>query len=90
MKFDYKQLHYNEELGSEPWVVKGYKNDGYPKSSVLYGQTAVHFIESYESERDAIEDHPELIDQDQEISYGCAFMDQSLKSVDHLPDEPDY
>ncbi len=88
MDYDYKQLHYNEELAQCPWVVKGYKSDGYPKSSVLYGQTKIDFIDSYESERDAVEAHPELL-HDNEISYGSAFIDQDLKSVDHIPDEPD-
>jgi len=89
MDYDYKQLHYNEELAQYPWVVKGYKDDGYPKSSVLYGQTRINFLDSYESERDAVEAHPELLNND-EISYGSAFLDQDLKCVDHLPDEPDW
>ena len=89
MQYDYKQLHYNEELGQHPWVVKGYKHNGYPKSSVLYGQTRINFLDSYGSEGDAIEAHPELL-HDDEICYGSAFLDQDLQSVDHLPDEPDY
>ena len=88
MDYDYKQLHFNEELGSEPWVVKGYKSDGYPESSVLHGQTRIQFLDSYESERDAVEAHPELLNND-ERSYGSAFLDEGLKRVAHIPDEPD-
>ena len=64
---NYKQLHYNEELGQHPWVVKGYKHNGYPESSVLYGQTRINFLDSYESERDAIEAHPELLHDDRRV-----------------------
>ncbi len=90
MDYDYKQLHYNDELGREPWVVKGYKSDGYPESSVLAGQTRIQFLDSYASEGEAVSAHPELLGSDGEIFYGSAFMDQGLKSVDHIPDEPDY
>jgi len=88
MDYDYKQLHYNEELAQYPWVVKGYKSDGYPSSSVCAGMTRIQFLDSYESERDAVEAHPELLNND-EISYGSAFLDEDLKCVDHIPDEPD-
>jgi len=76
-------------IGSEPYSVKLYEPDGYPESSVLHGQTRIQFLDSYESERDAVEAHPELLNND-EISYGSAFLDEDLKRVDHIPDEPDY
>jgi len=90
MQYDYKQLHYNDELAQEPWVVKGYKSDGYPEHSVLAGQTLIQFLDSYATEAEAVSAHPELLASDGEIFYGSAFMDQDLKSVDHIPDEPDY
>ena len=65
MDYDYKQLHYNEELAQYPWVVKGYKSDGYPSSSVCAGMTRIQFLDSYESERDAVEAHPELLNNDE-------------------------
>ena len=87
MDYDYKQLHFNEELGREPWVVKGYKNDGYPSSSVCAGMTKIDFLESYESEERAIDAHPEL-HLNNETSYGSAFLDEPLKDVSHISNEP--
>jgi len=86
----YKQLHYNEELGSEPYSVKLYEPDGYPESSVCYGMTKISFLDSYSSEGAAVSAHPELLASDGEIFYGSAFMDKDLKDVSHIPDEPDY
>ena len=86
----YKQLHYNEELGSEPYSVKLYVPDGYPESSVCYGMTKISFLDSYSSEGEAVSAHPELLASDGEIFYGSALMDKDLKDVSHIPDEPDY
>ena len=86
----YKQLHYNEELGSEPYSVKLYEPDGYPESSVCYGMTKISFLDSYSSEGEAVSAHPELLASDGDIFYGSAFMDKDLKDVSHIPDEPDY
>ena len=86
MDYDYKQLHFNQELGREPWVVKGYKNDGYPSSSVCAGMTKIDFLESYESEERAIDAHPEL-HLNNETSYGSAFLDEPLKDVSHISDQ---
>ena len=83
-EYDYKQLHFDRdmaEMGREAWIVKGYKNDGYPTSSVCNGMVRIDFIESYEAENEAIEEHPELILPDGEVSYGNAFMDRELKHV---------
>jgi hypothetical protein len=88
--YDYKQLHYNEELGNEPYSVKGYKQDGYPKSSVCHGMTKISFLDSYRTEKDAIAAHPELVGADGETGWGSTFMDKDLKDVSHIPDEPDY
>ena len=85
-KYDYKQLHYNEELGREAYSVKGYKHDGFPKSSVCHGMTRIDFLESYASEEDAIKGRPELV-VDGEASWGCAFMDKDLKDVSHISNE---
>ena len=89
MKYDYKQLHIDEDFGATGYVVKGYKSNGYPKNSVCAGMTRIDFIDSYESEAEAIEAHPDLV-FDGEVNYGSAWMDQDLKSVSHIPDEPDY
>ena len=86
MDYDYKQLHFNQELGQEPWVVKGYKHDGYPSSSVCAGMTKIDFLESYESEERAIDAHPEL-HLNNETSYGSAFLDEPLKDVSHISDQ---
>jgi hypothetical protein len=87
MNYDYKQLHFNEELGREPWVVKGYKHDGYPPNSVCAGMTKIDFLESYETENDAIDAHPEL-HLNNETSYGSDFLDEPLKDVSHISDTP--
>ena len=87
MDYDYKQLHFNQELGQEPWVVKGYKNDGYSSNSVCAGMTKIDFLESYETEQDAVDAHPEL-GSDDDISYGSAFLDEPLKDVSHISNEP--
>ena len=86
MNYDYKQLHFNQELGQEPWVVKGYKNDGYSSNSVCAGMTKIDFLESYESEERAIDAHPEL-HLNNETSYGSAFLDEPLKDVSHISDQ---
>ena len=86
----YKQLHYNEELGSEPYSVKLYEPAGYPESSVCYGMTKISFLDCYCSEGEAVAAHPELLASEGEIFYGSAFMDKDLKDVSHIPDEPDY
>jgi hypothetical protein len=89
MKYDYKQLHYQEEQGKEPYVVKGYKNDGYPKGSVCHGMTKIDFLDSYQTENEAAVAHPELVHEG-EICWGSAFMDRDLKDVSHIPDYDDY
>lgn len=83
MDYDYKQLHFNAELGQVPWVVKGYKHDGYPSNSVCAGMTKIDFLESYETENDAIDAHPEL-GTENDISYGSDFLDEPLKDVSHI------
>jgi len=87
---NYKQLHYNEELGSEPYSVKLYEPDGYPESSVCHGMTKISFLDSYATEAQACKAHPELVGDDGETEWGSAFMDKELKDVSHLPNEPDY
>ena len=89
MSDSYKQLHHDEQLGQYPYSVKKYTPDGYPASSVCHGMTKIEFLDSYESEAEAIEAHPDLV-FDGEVNYGSAWMDQDLKSVSHIPDEPDY
>ena len=93
MKYDYKQLHYDgemAEMGYAAYTVKGYKKDGYPKSSVCYGMTKIDFIDTYESVDDAVVAHPELVCSDGEVSWGSSYEDSLLKDVSHIPDEPDY
>ena len=87
MDYDYKQLHFNQELGQEPWVVKGYKHDGYSSNSVCAGMTKIDFLESYESEERAIDAHPEL-GTENDVSYGSDFLDEPLKDVSHISDTP--
>lgn len=89
MSDSYKQLHHDEQLGQYPYSVKKYTPDGYPASSVCHGMTKIEFLDSYESEAGAIEAHPDLVFNG-EVNYGSAWMDQDLKSVSHIPDEPDY
>ena len=84
---EYKQLHYNEELLPEPYSVKLYDPDGYPKSSVCYGMTKISFLDSYRTEEDAVKAHPELVGADGETEWGCAFMDATLKDVSHIKEE---
>ena len=88
MKYDYKQLHSNQDGGQYQFTVKGYKNDGYPSTSVCAGMTRIDFIDSYETEQEAIDANPELV-TDGEVSWGCAFLDKDLKDVSHIPDESD-
>ena len=88
MKYDYKQLHRYQDEGQYPFIVKGYKNDGYPSTSVCAGMTRIDFLESYETEQEAIDAHPELVTEG-EVSWGCAFLDKDLKDVSHIPDESD-
>ena len=88
MKYDYKQLHLSQDDSVHPYLVKGYKNDGYPSTSVCAGMTRIDFIDSYETEQEAVDANPELV-TDGEVSWGCAFLDKDLKDVSHIPDEPD-
>jgi len=88
MSYDYKQIHYNPDLGREPYAVKGYKDDGYPSTSVCAGMTRVDFLDSYASEAEAIAAHPELA-QDGEVSRGHALLDADLKDVSHISDGDD-
>jgi hypothetical protein len=50
--------------------------------------TRIDFIDSYQSEQEAVNAHPQLV-TDGEVSWGCAFLDKDLKDVSHIPDEPD-
>ena len=84
MEFDYKQLHFNEELYQAPYVVKGYKNDGYPKGSVCEGMTLVQFIDSYKTKEEAIEAHPELYDSEGLEQWGHQHFDDILKDCSHI------
>jgi hypothetical protein len=88
MKYDYKQLHLSHDDSDFPFLVKGYKNDGHPPTSVCAGMTRIDFIDSYQSEQEAVNAHPQLV-TDGEVSWGCAFLDKDLKDVSHIPDEPD-
>lgn len=87
--YDYKQLHFDsvmEEIGRPPYIVKGYKKDGYPETSVCHGMTRIEFLDSYETEKDAVNEHPELVTSDGDVSWGCAYMDRELKNVQHIND----
>ena len=90
MDYDYLQLH-QDEYGPEldRYTVKSYKADGYPSYSVCAGMTKISFLDSFNSEAEAIEAYPDLVGSDGEVSYGSAFMDAPLKDVSHIPDEPD-
>ena len=85
MDYDYLQLH-QDNYG---FNVKAYKADGYPSSSVCAGMTKISFLDSFDSEAEAIEAFPDLVGSDGEVSYGSAFMDAPLKDVSHIPDESD-
>ena len=87
MKYDYMQLHKSSD-SEFSYTVKGYKNEGYPSTSVCAGMTRIDFIDSYQSEQEAVNAHPELVTGG-EVSWGCAFLDQDLKDVSHIPDESD-
>jgi hypothetical protein len=87
MKYDYKQLHLSQDDSEFSFTVKGYKNDGYPSTSVCAGMTRIDFIDSYRTEAEAVEANPELV-TDGEVSWGCTFLDKDLKDVSHIPDEP--
>ena len=84
--FDYKQIHYQEELVPEPYAVKGYKHDGYPKGSVCEGMTLIRFINSYRTEEDAVKAHPDLKDDFGYISWGSRIHDEDLKDCSHIKD----
>ncbi len=86
MKFDYKQLHFNEELFQTPYVVKGYKDDGYPKGSVCEGMTLVQFIDSYKTKEEAIKAHPELYNSEGLEQWGHQHFDDILKDCSHIQD----
>jgi hypothetical protein len=49
--------------------------------------TKIDFLESYETENDAIDAHPEL-HLNNETSYGSDFLDEPLKDVSHISDTP--
>ncbi len=85
MDYDYLQLH-QDNYG---FNVKAYKADGYPSSSVCAGMTKISFLDSFNSEAEAIEAFPDLVGSDGEVSYGSAFMDAPLKDVSHIADTPD-
>ena len=51
--------------------------------------TKISFLDSFDSEAEAVEAFPDLVGSDVEVSYGSAFMDAPLKDVSHIPDEPD-
>jgi len=90
MDYDYLQLHQNGQIGeSDRYTVKAYKADGYPSYSVCAGMTKISFLDSFNSEAEAIKAYPDLVGSDGEVSYGSAFMDAPLKDVSHIPDEPD-
>ena len=90
MDYDYLQLH-QDEYGPEldRYTVKSYKADGYPSYSVCAGMTKISFLDSFNSEAEAIEAYPDLVGSDGEVSYGSAFMDAPLKDVSHIPDTAD-
>ena len=90
MEFDYKQLHFNEELYNEPWVVKGYKDDGYPKGSVCEGMTLVRFIDSYKTKEEALKEHLELYDSEGLVQFGHEHFDSILKDCSHISDSDTY
>lgn len=93
MNYDYKQLHYDAEMadmGREAYTVKGYVRDGYPASSVCHGMTRIDFIESYETEAEAVKAHPELVAPDGEVCWGSAMMDRDLKDVSHIRDDSEF
>ena len=86
-QYDYKQLHVEEDFGRTYYTVKGYKSNGYPKHSVCVGMTRINFIDSYESEAEAIEAHPDLVSGG-EVNYGSAWMDKDLKDCSHIQEDP--
>ena len=87
MRYNYKKLHLNEELGREPYVVKGYKVNGYGRRSACKGMTRIDFLQSYESEEEAVKAHPDLV-VDGETNWGCAADDAQLKDVSHIQEDP--
>ena len=83
--YDYLQLH-RDEYG---FTVKGYLNDGYPKHSVCAGMTRIDYLDTFDTEEDALSAFPSLKGEDGEISYGHKLFDDELKDVSHIPDTPD-
>ena len=77
-EYDYYELHTDSRLG---YVVKGYGS--YPRSSVNHGMTRIVFLDSFDTEAEAIEAYPQL----QGENYGSALLDQDLtRQPDTAPD----
>ncbi len=86
MSYDYKKLFRENGHGPTAFIVKGYEEDGYPAHSVCHGMMKISFLDSYESEEEAIAAHPELL-HDGEVQWGSKILDQDLKDVSHIPDD---
>ena len=78
--FEYKKLRRSTGGYGEGIDVVGYKPA--KRSSVLAGQMLAHFIDSYDTEEEALEAHPDA------EGYTSKFTDPG-PSLDHLPDEND-
>jgi hypothetical protein len=82
--YDYLQLHH-DLFGL---VVKGYKYDGYPSHSVLAGQTRIDYLDTFDTEEEALKAYPELAPKG-ETQWGSQWVDAQIKDASFLPDEPD-
>lgn len=76
-EFLYKKLRPSQYGGVD---VVGFKQA--PRSSVLSGQVLKHFIDSYETEEEALKAHPDA------EGYSNKYTDPQV-SLDHLPGEDD-
>ena len=84
MEYDYIKL-FSDEYG---FIVKGYKEDGYPEHSLLAGGTRIDFLDMFDTKEEAIKAYPELV-KDGEVQWGDRWLDAQIKDVSFLPDEPD-
>ena len=78
-KYEWKTVR---DDGCGGFDVHGFK---VAESGLLKGQTAKFYLESYHTVEDAVQAHPELM-QDGEVRYGNKWTDPQV-NLRHLPDE---
>ena len=63
------------------YTVKRFTQNGYERNSVLYGQTKIEFVNTFETAEEAQAAYPDA-------NFGNKYISEQ-NSFDHLPDEGD-